>query len=238
MKKAIVIGATSGIGKGLAKQLVENQYKVGITGRRSALLEELKNERLDSYLTETFDIINTDQTIEKLERLTVELGGLDLIVISSGTGDLNEDLDFTIERRTIDTNVTGFTCIAAWAFNYFKKQKFGHLVVISSVGGLRGSRHAPSYNASKAYQINYLEALRQKAAHLNLPIYVTDIRPGFVDTDMAKGEGKFWVATVEKAAGQIFDAIKRKKNIAYVTRRWRIIAAILKWIPNPVYNRM
>lgn len=238
MKKAIIIGATSGIGKGLAKLLVGNDYKVGITGRRSALLEELKNERSDSYFTETFDITDADRTIEKLEKLSAELGGLDLIIISSGTGDLNEDLDFKVERRAIDTNVTGFTCISDWAFNYFKKQGFGHLAAISSVGGLRGSRHAPSYNATKAYQINYLEALRQKASHLNLPIHVTDIRPGFVDTDMAKGEGKFWVATVEKAAGQIYEAIKRKKKIVYVTTRWRLVAAILKRIPRPIYDRM
>jgi len=107
-------------------------------------------------------------------------------------------------------------------------------VAISSVGGLRGSKQGPSYSATKAYQLNYLEALRQKAANLNQPIYVTDIRPGGVDTAMAKGEAKFWITTVDKAAGQIFDAIKQKKKVAYVTRRWRLIAAILKWMPRPV----
>ncbi len=92
----------------------------------------------------------------------------------------------------------------------------GHLVAISSVGGLRGSRQAPSYNASKAFQINYLEALKQKATFLNIAVSITDIRPGFVETDMAKGEGQFWVASVNKAARQIFDAILNKKEIAYI----------------------
>lgn len=238
MKKAIIIGATSGIGKGLAKLLTDNNYKVGITGRRTDLLQKLKSEKPDSYFIKTLDVTDTEKVHAKLEELTIELGGLDLLIISSGTGDINENLDFEIEKRTIETNVSGFTCIADWAFNFFDNQNIGHLVAISSVGGLRGSRLSPSYNATKAFQINYLEALRQKACKLKKPIFVTDIRPGFVDTDMAKGDGLFWVATVEKASLQIFEAIKSKKKIAYVTKRWWLIAAILKRIPRQIYDRM
>jgi len=238
MKKAIVIGATSGIGKGLAEKLADNNYKVGITGRRTELLNELKSIKPNSFYINTFDITNTKIIVEKLELLTKQLGGLDLLIISSGTGDLNETLDYEIEKRTIETNVTGFTCVANWAFNYFENQKAGHLVAISSVGGLRGSRMAPAYNATKSYQINYLEGLRQKANKLKYPIYVTDVRPGFIDTAMAKGEGQFWVATVETASRQIYDAINKKKKIAYITKRWKIIGTILKRIPTPIYDRM
>jgi len=238
MKKAIIIGATSGIGKGLAKILADNNYKVGITGRRTELLENVKSQNPNAYFTRTFDITDTKIIVENLNTLATELGGLDLLIISSGTGDLNEKLDFEIEKRTIETNVTGFTCIANWAFNYFENQKSGHLVAISSVGGLRGSRIAPAYNATKSYQINYLEGLRQKATKLKQQIYVTDVRPGFVDTDMAKGEGQFWVAPVEKATQQIFEAIKQKKKIVYITKRWRLIASILKRVPRQIYDRM
>ena len=238
MKKAIIIGATSGIGKGLAKILADNNYKVGLTGRRIELLNELKNENPNSYFIKSFDVTDTKIVIEKLEELTTELGGLDLLILSSGTGDLNENLDFEIEKRTIDTNIHGFTCVMDWTFNHFEKQKFGHLVAISSVGGLRGSRQGPAYNATKAYQINYIEALRQKAKFLKYPITVTDIRPGFVDTDMAKGDGQFWVSTVDKATLQIFEAIKKKKNIVYVTKRWWLIGTILKRIPRQIYDRM
>jgi short-subunit dehydrogenase len=238
MKKAIIIGATSGIGKGVAQKLANENYVVGITGRRSELLNELKSPNPNVFHPKTFDIIDTKKIVENLENLTKELGGLDLLIISSGTGDLNENLDYEIEKRTIETNITGFTCIANWAFNYFEDQKAGHLVAITSVGGLRGSRIAPAYNSSKAYQINYLEGLRQKAQKLKKPIFVTDIRPGFVDTAMAKGEGQFWVASVEKATSQIYNAIKRKKKIAYITKRWRFIGIILKRIPRQVYDRM
>lgn len=238
MKKAIIIGATSGIGKGLAKLLVVNGYKVGITGRRTELLEELKSENPNSYYVKTFDITDIIKVAEKLEELTAELGGLDLAVICSGTGDMNETLDFNVEKRTIDTNVIGFTCVADWVFNYFEKQKSGHLVGISSIAGLRGSRQAPSYYASKAYQINYLEGVRQKATKLEGQIFVTDIRPGLVDTEMAKGEGLFWVASVDKATRQIYKAIKKKKKIVYVTKRWGLIATILGLIPRSIYDRM
>ncbi|MGL5912707.1 MAG: SDR family NAD(P)-dependent oxidoreductase, partial [Bacteroidales bacterium] len=94
------------------------------------------------------------------------------------------------------------------------------------------------YNATKAYQINYIEGLRQKSTKLNCSIYIADIRPGFIDTAMAKGEGLFWVASVDKAVQQIFHAIKRRRNVAYVTRRWGLVAIVLRLLPKSIYNRM
>ena len=238
MKKAIIIGATSGIGKGLAKILADNNYTVGITGRRTELLEELKSKKPNVYFTRTLDITNIKVINKTLDALTTELGGVDLLIISSGTGDLNEKLDFEIEKRTIETNVTGFTCVSNWAFNYFQNQKSGHLVAISSIGGLRGSSQAPAYNATKAYQINYLEGLRQKATRLKSSIFVTDIRPGLVNTEMAKGDGLFWVMPVEKVVRQIYKAIRNKKKVAYITKRWALIALILKRMPKVLYDKM
>ncbi len=238
MKNAIIIGATSGIGKELARLLADNGFKVGITGRRTELLESLKAENPDSYFIKTFDVKDTKVVEEKLLELTSELGGLDLLILSSGTGEINNKLDFEIEFRTIETNVIGWTFIADWAYKFFEKQKYGHLIAISSIGGLRGNRQSTSYNATKAYQINYLEGLRQKATKLKEQVYITDIRPGLVNTEMAKGEGLFWVMPVEKAARQIYEAIKKKKRIAYVTKRWKLIAAIIKRIPGRLYDSM
>jgi len=237
MKKAVVVGASSGIGEGLAKLLVKNDYIVGITGRRADLLNNIRNENPDKYIVKSFDISRTDLTPQQLEELVNELGGLDLLIISSGTGNINYTLDFSIEKGTIDTNVLGFTAVADWTYNYFEKKKSGHLVVISSIAGLRGNRHAPSYNASKSYQINYLEALRQKASKAKCPIFITDIRPGFVDTNMAQGSRLFWVSSVEKASRQIYKAIQLKRKVAYITKRWAIIAIIIKIIPDWIYNK-
>ena len=238
MKKVIIVGATSGIGKELAILFAENNYLVGITGRRTKLLEELKSKNPEKFFIKTFDITETNTSTIKLQELVFELGGLDMIVISSGTGEINEQLDFNVEKQTIDTNISGFTCIADWAFRYFNEQKSGQIVAITSIGGLRGSGNAPAYNASKAYQINYMEGLRKKANKLSFPLLITDIRPGLVDTDMAKGDGLLWVMPVKKAVKQIYSAVQKKKKVAYVTKRWKIVAFITKHLPRLIYDRM
>ena len=234
MKKAIIVGATSGIGSVLASILINNNYKVGITGRRLNLLEELKATSPDNYIIKSFDCTTASNAV-KLEELTEELGGLDLLIMSSGTGDENSQLNFEEDEKTVNLNVKAFTEIMNWSFNFFKKQGFGHITAISSVAGLRGSKVAPTYFASKAYQINYLESLR-KMAKKN--IYITDIRPGYVDTAMALGDNLFWVSSKEKAAKQIFNYIKRKKDIGYVSKRWQLIAFALKIVPNFIYKRV
>lgn len=213
MRKAIVVGASSGIGKELARILVANNYLVGITGRRTALLEELKKENPDEYVIKSFDISIPFESSKYIQELKDELGKLDLVVISSGTGNPNQDLDINIEKETIDTNVSGVTEIADWAFNYFWNQGYGHLAIISSIAGLRGGRFAPAYGASKAYLINYTEGLRQKAKHLKLPITVTDIRPGFVDTAMIKSENKFWWKPRKKRQSRYILHYERKRKL-------------------------
>jgi len=237
MRKAIIIGATSGIGKELAKLLVNDNYIVGITGRRIKLLEDLKKENPSKYEIKNFDVQDSKNISKHLNELVKKIGGLDLLIISAGTGDINNNLNFAIEERTINTNVLGFTAIAGWTFNFFQKQKHGHLVGISSIAGIRGSKDAPSYNATKAFQINYLEGLCQKSSKLK-NITITDIRPGFVKTRMAKGDGQFWVSHPKKASEQILNAIKKKRKIAYVTKRWLLIAIALKLIPKIIYDRI
>jgi len=234
MKKAIIVGATSGIGKELAKILVKNNYKVGITGRRMQLLEEIKATQPENYITRYFDC-TTDRNSDELSQLVEELGGLDLLIMSSGTGEENSELNYSIDEKTVNLNVKAFTEVMNWSFNYFRKQGKGHIVAISSVAGLRGSKYAPSYFASKAYQINYLESLRKMAKK---PIYITDIRPGYVDTAMALGDNLFWVSSKEKAAKQIFSYIKSKKDVGYVSKRWKLIAFALKLVPSWIYKRV
>ncbi len=237
MKKAIVIGATSGIGQELAKLLVSNNYRTGIIGRRTDLLNNLKQENPEVYILKTVDIRQTNELEKSLEDLVLELDGLDLIIISAGIGDLNENLNYAIEQNVINTNISAWTCIANWSFNFFIRQKYGHLVSISSIAGLRGNRVAPSYNASKAYQINYSEGLRQKAHFLKHPIIVTDVRPGLIDTAMAKATSRFWIVPVEKAASQIFKAIYKQQHHIYVSKRWRLFAWVLKAIPSWLYTK-
>lgn len=236
MKKAIVIGASSGIGRSLTKQLSSDGYVVGITGRRLTLLEELKSELPNEIYLQSLDVTN-EKAGDNLQDLIDEMGQVDLIVICAGTGSIDPELPWEKEKETIDTNVTGFTAMANTAYHYFTKRKEGHIVGISSIAALRGG-DAPAYNASKAYVSNYLEGLRYIFAKSELDVTVTDVKPGFVNTAMAQGDGLFWVAEPEKAAAQICAGIHKKKKHLYVTKRWAFIAWILKHLPEFLYHKI
>jgi short-subunit dehydrogenase len=211
--------------------------RVCLTGRRRDLLEEVRLLRPNSLHIEVFDVTEDGLSL-KLEEIVSQMGGLDLFVYSAGVGELNANLDIQFELPTIAVNVKAFNETIVWAYKYFENQKKGHIVAISSIAGLRGGAFAPAYNASKAYQINYLEGLRQKVKKQQLNLTITDVRPGFVATAMMKSDTVFWVSSAEKAALQIYNAIKAKKNVIYVTKRWSIIAGLLKILPRFLYEKM
>lgn len=234
----IIIGATSGIGKALFENYVTKGNIVAIIGRRTNLLEQLKKEHPSNTITAKADVTNQQEIGQAIESLQQELGQIDMAIVCSGVGEINFSLDYAIEKPTIETNVMGWTFVIDMLYNILERQNHGHLVAITSVGGLRGEAMSPAYSASKAYQINYMEALRKRAFKNEGKILVTDIRPGLVDTAMAKGDGLFWVMSVEKVARQICYAIQKKKSKAYVTKRWHILASIIKILPYWIYKRM
>lgn len=242
-KKAIIIGASSGIGKALAKVLSKKGYILGLIARREELLKELQTELPNKSFIKKIDITHPNTTT-LLFKLIKEMNNVDLIIINSGTGfstsskDWNKEIfDWSKEKVTIDTNVTGFTAMAMASYHYFLKQKRGHLVGISSIAALAPNWKTPAYSASKAFVSTYLQGLAIHAYKSKLSITITDIKPGFVDTKMAQGKGVFWKAPKEIAAIQIYQAIKKKKSIAYITKRWRLIAWILKCMPRYIFNR-
>ena len=237
MKKAIIIGATSGIGKELARVLSQHGYAIGITGRRIHLLEELNSELSPQSLFQQMDVSDTPTAVESLKSLIAKMGGVDLAVISAGTGFIDNELPWSKEKETIDVNVLGFTATANVVYHHFVEQGSGHLVGLSSIAAIRGGE-APAYNASKAFISNYLQGLRYKVSKRNLPITVTDIQLGLVDTAMAKGEGLFWVTSPQNAALQIYEAIRKRKKHVYITKRWRLIAWALRFMPDFIYNKI
>ena len=234
----VIIGATSGIGKALFEKYARGDNRIGIVGRRANLLDELCQKYPSKTITAKADITNLEEIEQAINALHKELEYIDLAIMCSGTGDINATLEYNVERLTIDTNITGWTFVIDRLYNIFVQQGHGHLVAITSAGGLRGEPIAPAYSASKAYQINYMEALRKKAYKSGSQIYVTDIRPGLVNTAMAKGEGLFWVMPVEKVANQIITAIHKNKYKAYVTKRWHILAIINKNLPYTLYKKL
>ncbi len=237
MKKAIIIGATSGIGYALGKLLLEKGFHVGMCGRRTGLLNDLKKEYGGRLHVQKLDLSDTAKSIKGVAGLIKKMDGMDLLVVSSGVGFLNHEMDLKKEMDTISINVAGFTAMANAAVKYFEKKCSGHIAAISSIAAVRGGSESPAYNASKAYMSSYMEGLRQRMSRRGAEIYVTDIQPGFVNTAMAKGDGLFWVAPPEKAARQIFRAIQKRKTHVYITRRWRLIAWLLKIAPAFIYDR-
>lgn len=238
MKKAIVIGASSGIGRALALLLAKEGYVVGLCARRLDRLLELEKEIGTETFVQQIDVTNQNEAISLLETLIDEMGGVDLVVVNAGILIHNQKFDWEEERLTIETNVLGFAAMAHTAMKYFLKQGHGHIVGISSIAAIRGGRRNPSYGASKAFVSNFLEGLRVKAFKAKKDICITDIQPGWVSTDMIKEEATFWVSSPELAANQIYSAIKHKRLHAYITRRWRLCAWLLKLTPRWLYYRL
>jgi short-subunit dehydrogenase len=236
MQKILIVGATSGIGLELVRMYAATGHHIGATGRRQYLLDSLQLEYPDLILTACFDATANDAA-QQMVALTQRLGGLDLLIFNAGWGDLSDTLDWAIDKPTVDININAFLTAIHFGWNYFIQQGHGHLVTVSSIAGNRGNRHSPAYSASKSFQSTYFEGLHIKARKKKIPLYITDIQPGFVDTKMAKGP-RFWVAPVDKAARQIIRAIEKKRRLAYITRRWWIVAQLLKWIPGWVYYRI
>lgn len=237
-RSAVVIGASSGIGAAVALELATHGYNVGIAARRVEALREVAARHPGITAMGRVDLRDVVESRVAARDLIAKVGGADVFVISAGTGNENPALEWDPEADTIAVNVTGFAAMATLAIEHFVHRGQGHLVGISSIAAIRGHGEAPSYGASKAFVSSYLQALRHKCAKQQLPICVTEIQPGFVATAMAKGEGLFWVAPVDVAARQIVGAIESRRTHAYVTKRWRVVAGVLRLLPEWIYNRM
>ena len=236
-KKVIIVGATSGMGRGLAELYAGSGNKVGITGRRNELLLEIQQQFPEKIEIENFDVTGS-KNISSINSLVKKLGGLDILIYSSGIGEPSKQLNWELDKTTVDTNVNGFVEISNWAFNYFITQGHGTLVTISSIASLRGNSWAPAYSASKAFQSNYFEGLAIKAHRMKKNISVICIEPGFVETRMAKGNKIFWALSNDKACRKIITAIDKKKRKSHLSLRWWFIAKLIRFAPYPIFKRM
>lgn len=237
LKRVLVVGASSGIGRELARLYAREGHILGIMGRRTELLEEIRTEFPGQVTVGTLDVRSMTDT-SALDGIVEEMGGIDHCIYCSGVGTISRTLVWEIERQTTETNVNGFIRCSEWAFNRFAIRGEGHLANISSVASWRGNSHAPAYSASKAFQSVYYEGLRMKAVRMRKDVTVTDVQPGFVRTKMAQGKGLFWVAEVEKAAAQIKAGLDRRAFRVYVTRRWRLVTWLMRTMPDFIYHRM
>ncbi|WP_321436175.1 SDR family NAD(P)-dependent oxidoreductase [uncultured Bacteroides sp.] len=237
MKKVIIIGATSGIGYEVAKGYLKLGWHVGVAGRRKEALEKFRSTAPGLVEIQELDVTKEDAP-EKLQLLIDKLGGMDLFLLSSGVGSQNIALKADIEINTAKTNVGGFIRMVTAAFNYFREKGGGHLAVISSIAGTKGLGAAPAYSATKRFQNSYINALAQLSHMEKLNITFTDIRPGFVQTDLLKDGNYPLLMKPDHVAERIIHALKKKKRIAMIDNRYAILVFFWRMIPLWLWERM
>ena len=256
-KRAIVMGATSGIGQEVARLLAANGYEVGIAGRREERLVQMAQATPGIVTHRQIDVTKEDAPTE-LQKLIEELGGMDLYFHSSGIGWENVALDADKELKTVETNGVGFVRMVSAAYNWFAEQRAdeakqraegdeqragdkerkARIACITSIARTRGLGAAPAYSATKRMQAHYLECLSQQARMRHLNIGITDIRPGFVATDLIAGNHFPLQLKTEDVARTIVRAIERGSEVVTIDWRYRLLVAAWQLIPRWLWVRL
>lgn len=224
--------------------LAADGYIVGMTARRIGLLQELQQEIPTQTYVVQMDVAQAEKSAQMLTDMIQMMGGLDLLVLApTGFWDCDFDsADWHDSLPVLTVDCVGFFALARTGLAFFEQQGHGHLVGFSSVDGLCGIAMCPAYSASKAFCSRYLQAEHNKYTQRNIPIYVTDICPGFIDSkgdfDYSQMPSAYWVETLDDAMRDIWEAIKNKVAIAYITKRWEKVANLLATIPNDLYNAL
>ena len=232
-KRAIIIGASSGIGLEVARLLIKEGWQVGVAARRVELMEGI-----GAAAVERIDVTADDAT-EALHRLIDKTGGMDLFFYASGIGKQNRELLEDIELATMQTNGVGFVRMIGEAYRFFAQQGRGYIAAITSIAGTKGLGPAPSYSATKAMQNVYLQALEQQAYARGLNIRFTDIRPGFVDTALLSGDFHYpMLLKPDRVAHDIVRSINRQRHIRVIDYRYRLLTALWRRIPRFLWRRI
>lgn len=245
-RRAIVLGASSGIGAALVRRLAREGYLVAAVARRQELLEKLCNEINTSHgeiraLPYKQDVTDFDSVPATLQKIIREMGGLDLFIYNTGMqiAVRLDEFDFAKDRAMLAANTLGALAWLNPVAAIFQELKAGHIVGISSVAGDRGRIGAPAYNTSKAALTTYLESLRNRLTRHG--VTVTTIKPGFVATDILVSAGAkktFWLITPDQAAEGIWNAIRARKQTAYVPAQWALLMLIIKHLPSFIFRRL
>lgn len=237
-RRAIVMGATSGIGREVARCLAHEGWLVGIAGRRKDLLDSLMAEEPHIVACRIMDVNDSDAP-RQLLALVDDLGGMDLYFHSSGIGWQNMPLDTGKELLTVQTNCLGFTRMLTAAFHYFiESGRRGRMACITSIAGTKGLGAAPAYSATKRFQSHYLECLAQLARMRHLPISVTDIRPGFVATPLIAGSQFPMQLSADRVARSIVKAIGQGRSVKVVDWRYAVLTCVWRLLPRWLWVRL
>ena len=243
--RALIIGASSGMGASLAHLLAKNGYTLALISRRADLLNSLCKEINQTYgetraLSYVHDVSNYIQVPDLLRRIVSDLGGLDTVIFAAGVNyppDPAKD-NFNSDRQMLEVNLIGAFAWLNPIAEMFQSARRGQIVGISSVAGDRGRVGNAGYNTSKAGLTTYLEALRNRLTRHG--VNVLTIKPGFVQTEMlkaAQGPTPFSIPA-EKAAADIYKAMRARKQQIYTPWFWRWIMFMITNIPSVIFRRM
>lgn len=240
LRHAIVVGASSGMGAALVRQLAQRGARVAAVARRADRLEEVRASAPDRILTYAFDVAQAGQTAELFERIATDLGGVDALFYAAGVMPPIDEGEYTFEkdRAMVEVNLLGAMAWMNLAAVRFEAARAGTIVGISSVAGDRGRRRNPAYASTKAGLTTYLEALRNRCSRYG--VNVVTIKPGFVDTDMTRGlPGLFWLISADEAASRILRLADRQRSASgYVPGRWAVVMWVVRQIPSVVFRRL
>jgi len=243
-KRAIIVGASSGIGAALARRLADEGYLVALLARRAELLEKLTNEINSKQGTTralyyVHDVTDYESVPALLRQVIADLGGLDSFIFNTGVSHKVglKKYDFEKDRLTTEVNYIGALAWLNPIAEIFQGMKAGQVVGVSSVAGERGRVGNPSYNASKAALTCYLEALRNRLTRYG--VNVLTVKPGPVDTAMTKGEkGMPFMISAEEAADDIYAAMRKRKQEVYTAKRWRWIMLVVRNVPSFIFRKL
>ena len=236
-KKIIIMGATSGIGLEVARLFHQQGHIIAIAGRRMDNLQRISTELANCPYAQ-IDVTDT-QAPTRLQELIEDLGGMDIYLHVSGIGKQNRQLDTDVELATVETNALGFTRLVNHAWHYFRTQGSGHIAAVSSIAGTKGLGAAPSYSATKRYCNTYLEALAQLANMQGLNIHFTDIRPGFVNTELLSDSFHYpMMMQPLPVARQIVKGILSRKRTVTIDWRFRLLVFFWRLIPSCLWVRL
>lgn len=236
MKKIIIVGAASGMGRELAKIFFAGGYTLGLADINTAQLSILARELGGDLKTKNIDVSSYAMARNQLEELITELNGVDIFIYTAGLADKTRI--WKNECMLHQVNAIGFAALCSFVYDHWRaNNKKGHIVGVTSILAVRGIRQAIAYCASKSFMKIYMQGLRQDAASCRYGIDITEIRPGYIDTPMTAGNTNiFWTIPAENAARLIVKAIMKKSKVAYVPGIWRLAALILKMLPEFLFK--
>lgn len=241
MRTALVVGATSDIGRTIARRLAGEVRILQLAGRDPERLEreaqDLRGAVAERVSVHRCDVLAADGGASCLEALD-PLPDIAVCVVGGAAGQREAERDPGVAEATMRTNYLGPALLLGAIAERFEARGSGVIVGISSVSGERGRRSNYVYGSAKAGFTAFLSGLRHRLADSG--VHVVTVKPGWVRTGTDQGTPRAPWLTAEPAdvAEAVWRAVQARRNVVYVRGRWRVVMALVRAIPEPLFKRL